>query len=192
MAGRRGRGIMLMFNRLIKCRRGVGSVEFAILAPILISLYICCFELTMGLSTAKRVTRSAATVADLVTQQTSVNKTFLATMLDVTQAIFVPYDAGSVRLKITGIAIDQSKTAKVLWSWQQDGSRPYGAGTVVNDVPDDMKTADSFLVRAELSVPHTLLLFLPGLLSTETRSITISRTYYYRQRVGDSIACSDC
>ncbi len=192
MEGRQRRGILLALNRLIKCRRGVGSVEFAILAPILISLYICCFELTMGLSTAKRVTRSAATVADLVTQQTSVSKTFLATMLDVTQAIFVPYDARGISLKITGITMDQSAAPKVLWSWQQDGSRPYAAGTVVNDVPDDLKSANSFLVRAELSVPHTLLMFLPGLLSAETRSITISRTYFYRQRVGDNIACSDC
>ncbi|WP_377297748.1 TadE/TadG family type IV pilus assembly protein [Rhizobium sp. SGZ-381] len=192
MEGRQRRGVLLALNRLINCRRGVGSVEFAILAPILISLYICCFELTMGLSTAKRVTRSAATVADLVTQQTSVNTTFLSTMLDVTQAIFVPYDASAVSLKITGITIDQTKTPKVLWSWQQDGGLPYAAGTVINDVPDDMKTANSFLVRAELSVPHTLLLFLPGLLSTDTRSITISRTFYDRQRVGDSITCSDC
>jgi Flp pilus assembly protein TadG len=192
MDGRYRRGILIALNRLIKCRRGVGSVEFAILAPILISLYITCFELTMGLSAAKRATRAAATVADLVTQQTSVNKTFLATMLDVTQAIFVPYDARGVILKITGITMDHSATPRVLWSWQQDGSRPYGVGSVVNDVPGEMKTADSFLVRAELSVPHTLLMFLPGLASTETRSITISRTYFFRQRVGDSISCTDC
>ena len=54
------------------------------------------------------------------------------------------------------------------------------------------RTAVQQRVRAELSVPHTLLMFLPGLASTETRSITISRTYFYRQRVGDNIACSDC
>ena len=189
----RPRGLMLTLRRFFRDRQGVGGVEFAILAPILISLYITCFELTMGLSVAKRATRSASTIADLVTQQTSVNKAFLATMPDVTEAIFVPYrtEADAVSLKITGIAMDANATPRVLWSWQQDGTRPYGVGTSVSDVPDELKAANSFLVRAELSVPHQLLMFLPGI-STETRTITISRTFFYRQRVGDSIACSDC
>lgn len=189
----RPRGLMRTIRRFVRDRQGVGGVEFAILAPILISLYITCFELTMGLSVAKRATRAASTIADLVTQQTSVNKAFLATMPDVTEAIFVPYrkEADAVSLKITGIAMDANATAKVLWSWQEDGTRPYGAGTSVSDVPEDLKAANGFLVRAELSVPHQLLMFLPGI-SSETRTITISRTFFYRQRVGDSIACSDC
>ncbi|MCY1665135.1 TadE/TadG family type IV pilus assembly protein [Rhizobium sp. SL86] len=188
------RGIFLPLRRLLIDRRGIGGVEFAILAPILIALYITCFELTIGFSVSKRVTRAAGTVADLVTQQSEVNKTYLATMVDVSKAIFVPYNssAASISLKLTGIQVDSTGTPKVVWSWDQSNAAPYAVGTTVTGVPTEMKTADTFLVRSELSVPHELLMFLPGVVSSETRSITIGRTYFYRQRVGDSVLCKDC
>lgn len=186
-------GIMLPIRQLLKDQRGVGAVEFAIIAPILISLYITCFELTIGLSVSKRVTKATGTVADLVTQQTSVTKAYLATMVDVSKAIFVPYNTSttSIKLKITGITIDAAQTPKVAWSWDQAGARPYAVGSPVTDVPTELKTANTFLVRAELSVPHELFMLMP-VLSSETRSITIARSYFYRQRKGTSITCGDC
>lgn len=187
-------GILLPVRRFLVDKSGIGGVEFAIIAPILIALYISCFELTIGLSVSKRVTKATGTVADLVTQQTSVNKAYLSGMVDVSKAIFVPYNtnAAKISLKITGISIDGGGNPKVKWSWDQTGSRPYAVGTTVTDVPGDLKTPNSFLVRAELSVPHELFMVLPGVLSAETRSITISRSYFYRQRLGDSIDCVDC
>jgi Flp pilus assembly protein TadG len=188
-------GILMPIQRFIKDRAGLGGVEFAILAPILISLYISCFELTMGFTVSKRVTRATATIADLITQQTSVNETYLGTMVDVAEAIFMPYNtsAAKLTLKITGVAMDASGTPKVAWSWDKLNGQPYAVGATVSDVPTDMKVANTFLIRAELSVPHELLLFLPNLVSSsDTRSITMGRTYFYRPRVGNSITCSNC
>ncbi|WP_312222121.1 TadE/TadG family type IV pilus assembly protein [Rhizobium rhizoryzae] len=186
-------GVILPLRRLLADQRGVGAVEFAIIAPILIAIYITCFELTMGLSVSKRVTKATGTIADLVTQQTSVTKLYLASMIDVSKAIFVPYNTSTtnLKLKVTGISVDSTGTPKVAWSWDQGGGRPYAVGATVTDVPTELKTANSFLVRSELSVPHELFMLMP-VLSSETRSITISRSYFYRQRMGDSITCSDC
>ncbi len=188
------RGALIPLRRLMLDRRGIGGVEFALIAPILIALYITCFELTIGFSVSKRVTRSAGTVADLVTQQSEVSKATLATMVDVAKAIFVPYNssAANISLKLTGILVDPTGTPKVVWSWDQSNGKPYAVGTTVDGVPTEMKTADTFLVRSELSVPHQLLMFLPGIVSPETRSITIGRTYFYRQRVGNAVLCKDC
>lgn len=188
------RGMLMPIRRFLQDRSGVGGVEFAILAPILISLYITCFELTIGFTVSKRVTRAAGTIADLITQQTSVNETYLGTMVNVANAIFVPYNtsAANLTLKVTGIAMDAAGTPKVAWSWDKLNGRPYAVGAVVDGVPTDMKVANTFLIRAELSVPHELLMFLPGIISAENRSITMGRTYFYRPRVGDSIACSNC
>lgn len=186
-------GLLLPIRRLLQDQRGVGAVEFAIIAPILIALYITCFELTMGLSVSKRVTKATGTVADLVTRQTSVTKAYLATMVDVSKAIFVPYNTSttSLKLKITGISIDGTATPKVAWSWDQAGAKPYAVGSTVTDVPTELKTANTFLVRAELAVPHELFMLMP-VLSSETRTITIARSYFYRQRKGSTIQCDDC
>ncbi|PDT09384.1 TadE/TadG family type IV pilus assembly protein [Rhizobium sp. M1] len=182
----------LTARRLIRERKGAGAIEFAILFPVLVMLYIGAFEITIGLSVSKRATRAAGSIADLVTQQQSVTKSTLAEMRSVATAIFVPYNSTSLTLKITGITVDASANAKVLWSWAQDGSVPYAKNTAVSDVPSDMKTANSFLVRTELSIPYTMFLFAPNFMPDGMRTITISRSYFYRQRQGDSIPCGDC
>ncbi|PDS80935.1 TadE/TadG family type IV pilus assembly protein [Rhizobium sp. L43] len=184
--------LALSARRLIRDRKGAGAIEFAILFPVLVMLYIGAFEITVGLSVSKRVTRAAGSIADLVTQQQSVTKSALAQMPSVATAIFVPYNATSLTLKITGITVDAGANAKVLWSWAQDGTAPYAKNTAVSDVPSDMKTANSFLVRTELSIPYTMFLFAPNFMPDGMRTITISRSYFYRQRQGDSIPCGDC
>ncbi|MGG7578042.1 TadE/TadG family type IV pilus assembly protein [Rhizobium sp. Nf11,1] len=179
-------------RRLARERKGAGAIEFAILFPVLIMLYIGAFEITIGLSVSKRATRAAGSIADLVTQQQSVTKSALAQMPSVATGMFVPYNTTSLTLKITGISIDASANAKVLWSWAQDGTTPYAKNVTVSDVPADMKTANSFLVRTELSIPYRMFLFAPNFMPDGMRTITIGRSFFYRQRQGDSIPCGDC
>ncbi|MBX4929467.1 TadE/TadG family type IV pilus assembly protein [Rhizobium binae] len=184
--------LALTARRLIRERKGAGAIEFAILFPVLVMLYIGAFEITIGLSVSKRATRAASSIADLVTQQQSITKSTLTEMRSVATAIFVPYNSTSLTLKITGITVDASANAKVLWSWAQDGSAPYAKNTAVSGIPADMKTANSFLVRTELSIPYTMFLFAPNFMPDGMRTITISRSYFYRQRQGESIPCGDC
>lgn len=183
-------------------RRGVGGVEFALIAPLLLCLYVTAFELTIGLSMAKRTTRTASTIADLVTQQSSVTPTMLATMKDVANSIFAPYTLNwktnsvsapprEATLKITGVKLDASGNPTVAWSWDQNNGKPYVVGSPV-DVPKDMRTPDSFLVHAEMSVNHELFMVMPGLMPSQLKTVTISRQYFYRQRVGSEITCSGC
>lgn len=179
--------------RFLADRKGASAIEFAFLAPVLISIYVSSFEITEGYNAAGKVLKAAGTVADVVSRQPSIDKAFLSEMVDTAEAVIAPHSADGLKLKITGVTIDSAGNAKVLWSWDQDGGTPYTKGSAVT-VPDDMRTASSFLVHAEVSVPHTLLLFLSSGtgLARDTRTITLSRDFFYRQRLSDDIACSDC
>ncbi len=183
--------LQTVFRHFAGDRDGMGAIEFAILFPILVMLYVGAFEITIGLSVSKRASRAAATVADVITQQQTVTKSWLSDMPNVAASIFVPYNMGNrITLKVTGIQIDAAANPTVKWSWAQDNSRPYAVNSAVT-VPTDLKKANSFLVRSELSVPYRLFLFAPNLMPNDS-IITISRTYYYRQRQGDNVLCSDC
>lgn len=181
-----------LVQRLVHDTDGIGAIEFAILVPVLLLLYLGALQTTVALSVAQRASRAAGTIADIVTQQTSVTKSTLATMPSVANAIFVPYTITGMTLKITGIQIDANSKATVLWSWEQDGTTAYTAGSSVTGVPTDMNKASSFLVRTELGVPYQLISFGPNFLPTGMNSITMQRQYFYRQRTGTSITCSDC
>lgn len=190
-AGGYARRLVGMLRRLRDDRSGIGGVEFALLAPMLIVIYLMAFELTLAFNTSKRATMAASTVADIVSRTDSVVKADLTDMVDVADAIFAPYSPNNLSLKITGVKVDSAKAAKVAWSWSNSGTAPYAVGTAVS-IPSDMLAADIFLIRTELSVSHELLMFLPSMSGQELKSLTISREFFFRQRINDEVKCGDC
>jgi len=193
-------GILLRLSRAFglvrdaaRDRSGASAIEFAFLAPILLAIYVSSFEIATGYSVAQKTLKAAGTIADIVTRQEAVDKAFLSEMVDTAEATIAPSPAPGLKLKITGVTVDGSGNAKVLWSWDESGGTPYSKGSVVT-VPDDMKKANSFLVRSELSVEHTMLLFFgsPAGSEASSRTITINREFFYRERLGNDVPCSDC
>ncbi|NWJ24469.1 TadE/TadG family type IV pilus assembly protein [Rhizobium sp. RM] len=178
-----------VFARFARDRRGVGAVEFAIIFPILVALYLTSFELTLGYSAYKRASHATATINDLVSKKSSVDKAYLQTTKDVTAAIFAPYSTSGLKLKISGIKIDDKSQAKIAWSWDQDNLAPYAKGSSVT-VPKGLVAANTFLVHVEFSLPHNLLMFMSSL-SSSVQAFTIKREYFFKQR-DQEITCSDC
>lgn len=179
------------FAKFCRDRDGVGAVEFALIAPMLLVLYLMAFELTIGMSISKKVAMAGSTIGDIVSREEKLNKAFLATSTDVSKAMFVPYPSKNLAIKITGIKVDDKKAAKVVWSWSSGGGVPYTAGTTPV-VPAEFRTPDVFLVRTELSVSHELLMWLPGLSGNSTKTLTIGREFFFRQRLSRDIVCTDC
>ena len=180
-----------MTSRFVRAKEGVGAVEFALIVPILLIIYLMSFEITVAISITRKTTHASSDIADLITQRTSVDKAFLSTMPNVAKATIAPYSSNGVTLKVSGITIDSTSVAKIAWSWQSTGGIPYAVGSLAT-IPSDLAIANSFVVRSELSLPYSLLLYLPGMSGTQTNNFTIKKDFYYRQRVGNNISCSDC
>jgi Flp pilus assembly protein TadG len=179
-----------LLGSFLRDRKGTGAVEFAIIAPLLIMTYIGSFELSVGFNVARKVARASSTVADIVTQQTEVNKAFLDSMKDVAAGVMTPYGT-NYSLKITGIKVTAAGVGVVMWSRDEKGKVPYEVASIIS-IPTDLSTLNSFVVRTELTLPHELMLFAPGMQGHSLQTINLSKTYYYRQRIGEEITCSDC
>ncbi|TCL72004.1 TadE-like protein [Rhizobium sp. BK251] len=185
------RGFMSVFSRFLRDKSGIGAIEFAIIAPVLLILYIGALQVTIGLNFAKKASRAAGTVADAVTRaEATVNKAFLAQMPNAARSIFAPFGTDGMTVKITGISVDAASNAKVAWSWSESGP-PYAASSAAS-MPNDMKKPGTFLVHAELTVPYKVFEFGADFLPSTMKEITIKRDYYYWQREGKAISCSDC
>jgi Flp pilus assembly protein TadG len=188
-------GILVKLNltvlRLRGDRSGVGAVEFALIAPVLIVLYMGSLEISVAMSVNKKLARAASTVADLVTQDDTVDKAFLTSMVNVAQSVMTPYRTDGMKVKITGIAIDGTGIGKATWSWQQDNTRPYTVGST-QTLPKDLAIPNTFLVRTEIEFDHKLLLIMPDIQDVDIRTINMNKTYHLRQRIGDSVTCTNC
>ncbi|MBW3097790.1 TadE/TadG family type IV pilus assembly protein [Pseudohoeflea coraliihabitans] len=188
--GAKVHGSAKTLRRLINDRAGVGAVEFALIAPLLLILYVGALEVSVAMSIDKKVSRATASIADIVTQQAEVNETFLGTMTSVAESIISPYISSGLTIKVTGIAVDSSGDATVAWSWDESNGEPYSVDSAVT-LPTNLDKPDTFLVRSELTLSHNLFLLLPGS-DSGTRTINLGNTHYMRQRIGDSIDCTDC
>ncbi|CAN7513820.1 TadE/TadG family type IV pilus assembly protein [Ensifer sp. 1H6] len=178
------------FRSLLKDRGGLGGVEFAIVTPLLIMIYVGAFELSLGFTVAGKAARASSAVADLVSQQSEVNKTYLGNMSNVVKSILAPYEGSKYTLKITGIEVSGTNTGTVVWSRDQNGAVPYAVNSTTT-VPSQFTATTAFIIRTELVVQHELLMFAPSLASS-TKIVNLSKTAYFRSRQAETIRCPDC
>ena len=59
---------MVRLRGFLADKRGVSAVEFALIAPILIMIYLALAELTLGMMASRRTSHLAATIGDLAAQ----------------------------------------------------------------------------------------------------------------------------
>ncbi len=178
-------------TRLPQAHDGVAAVEFALLVPIFIFVYLMSFQLTVGFSISNNASRAASTISDIVTQQATTNKADLVDMYSLASAIMAPYSTAGLNIKVTGLTLDASGTATVAWSWQKDGTAPYQVAST-QTVPTDLQQPNSFLVHAEVATNYNLLFFAPFMTSSTATTVNIKREFYFRQRIGTGVTCSDC
>jgi Flp pilus assembly protein TadG len=183
-------GVLLRLRRFVEDRRGVGAIEFAIVAPLLIITYIGAFEISVAVSMSRKISRASSTVSDLLTRSENTTKAVLDSMKDVTRNVVTPFTQDGYTLKITGVAVDAAGNATVAWSRDQNAATPYAKGSTVT-LPPDIAVKDAFIVRTEYTVPHKILLMAPGL-SSHINNITLGKTSYFRKRAGEKISCTDC
>ncbi len=196
-------------ERFASDRGGVAAIEFAFMVPILLILYIGSMELSQAIETNKKVGRTASMVADLVTQQQTVNKAMLEGIMQIGASTMRPYNRSWPTIKITAISIDATNRAKEVWWRQVVPNEPDGktftlsGGKPANQVPvpplpSQLQVANSFLIRVTASMGYDMVLKyndqnskLFGI-SGFFGGIPMSETYYLRPRMSDTIACDNC
>ena len=144
---------------------GVAFVEFALVAPILITMYLGMVELSLGFGHSRKGTILARTLADLVTQSQSISNTDMATIFDATTAIVAPYPVVDITLRVTSFRIDSKGKVFVDWSDVKNYARSAGAFSALGHcadgstiVPKPLQVASTSLVVSEAKIKHTPLL----------------------------------
>jgi len=172
-------------GRFRRDRRGVSAVEFALLAPIMIALYVGSVEISDAVSADRKVSLTAAALANLTAQVTTISSADMTNILDASSSIIAPYDTGKLKITVTCLNIDANKAAKVKWSVTRNGS--VKSGTV--SIPSALAIANTQLVLAEASYSYT-----PIIGYTITGTMTLSDRMYMSPRISapiyNSTACT--
>jgi Flp pilus assembly protein TadG len=178
-------------------RRGVSAVEFALLAPVMIALYLGLVEISDGIGVDRKVSLTSSTLANLTASCTSSNTnsggcpnnelstTEMNNILDASSAIVAPYSTSTLALTVSCLNIDSNKKVTVMWSVTRNGTARSGTITI----PTDLQVPDSQLILAEASYIYT-----PIIGYTITGSLDLSDRMYMGPRVSapsyNGVACA--
>lgn len=200
-------GLLKQAYRLIRDRRGVAAVEFAFIAPLLLSMYFVTMEVSQGIEANKKVGRIGSMVADLVTQQSSVRLDDVKAIMDIGQSILQPYTRSRPKITITAINVSYISTpeARVAWSVRlEDGvyTKPYKPNDLVT-IPDELMfdqdtIEETFLIRVESELSYLPVITWSASgksalgLAAAFDGISMRETYYSRPRMSREIGCNNC
>lgn len=102
--------------------RAVSSIEFAILAPLMITIYLGGVEITQAVTADRKTTLVARTIADLVSQSTCVSNADMTNILNASAAVASPFPTSNLRVVVSNVAIDNAGKATIAWSDTLNGT----------------------------------------------------------------------
>src|SRR5918912_443427 len=144
---------------------GVAAVEFAMVLPVMVLMYLGMTELTFAVNTDRKVTLLSRTLADLTGRATSMSTSEMDAIFGASLAVMAPYNGANVKMIVSSIVVKDTGQVSngqpvlkgtVCWSVAKGPGNPPGLakGTVVT-IPDGFQTADSSFIRADVSIDYT-------------------------------------
>lgn len=175
-------------RRLGSDERAVAAVEFALIVPLLITLYFGTVEAASLFAVDRRVSTVASTMADLVSREKdSISQsTTLANYFQAAKGIMQPYPTTSLKQVVTLLKITSAGVTTVVWSVGYNGgvartanaTYALAASTQINQIA----RTNGYLVMSEISYPYKPVF---GLVISST--INLKRVEYFLPRYEDKI-----
>jgi Flp pilus assembly protein TadG len=164
-------------------QRGLAAVEFAMLLPLMLTLYLGGVEVSQAISVDRKVSLTARAVADLVAQGTNINNSEMTNILNAAKAVAAPYPDSNLKVTVSSIKIDANKKATVEWSDAFNATARAKNSTVT--VPDGLSIANTWIVWAEVSYAYT-----PTVGYVITGTMNLTDQIYMRPRNQDFVTRS--
>jgi Flp pilus assembly protein TadG len=137
---------------LVGDERGISAVEFAMLLPLMLTLYLGAVELSQGIGADRKVTLTARTIADLVSQTASINNTDMTNSLNAASAVMAPYPVSNLRVTVSSVKIDATGKATVDWSDTLNGTARATNSPVT--LPSALLVPNTWLIWSEVQYSY--------------------------------------
>jgi Flp pilus assembly protein TadG len=165
-------------------KRGVSAIEFALLAPVVILMYVGTVEIGNLITVERRVETVASTAADLTAQVKQVSNADLTDIVAAASNILAPYNTAPLKVVLSSVVADQNNNGKVAWSYASSGSGR-AVGTSYG-LPPGTTEPNSSVIVAEATYAYTPVLDLKKFFSPG--ALNLQRTFYTRPRRSLTVA----
>ena len=173
------------FRRFLRDSKAVAAVEFALILPLLVTLYFGTVEAASLYTVDRRVATVASTMADLVSrEQTCITTAKLSNYFTAATGIMQPFSTTALKQVVSFLAVSSTGAVTIKWS------KPYGTGAVARNLGVTSVLANSttavqintlartkgWLVAAEIQYPYQ------PLYGIVIKTINLAHTEYFLPR----------
>lgn len=164
----------------LRDQRGVSAVEFAMVLPLMLTLYLGSVEISQGVAADRKVTLTARTVADLVSRVSSIDNAGMNNVMAASTSVMTPYNAASTKVIVSLVEVDATGVAKIKWSDAVNTAKR-ATGAVVT-LPTALAVPNTALVWGEVSYDYT-----PQIGYIITGTLSLKDQMYMRPRLSETI-----
>jgi Flp pilus assembly protein TadG len=136
-------------RRLAGDERGVSAVEFALLLPLMLTLYFGAVEISQGIAADRKVTLTARSIGDLVSRATSITNADMTNSLNAASAVMSPYPVTNLKLTVSSVSINAEGVATIKWSDALNGTARVPGEVVTLPPGDALKIPNTSLIWTE-------------------------------------------
>lgn len=183
-------------------QRGVAAMEFALIAPVLILMYMGSVETITGVDVDRKLNRAATMMSALLTQEKgTITKAKISDIMNIGTATLLPYTRDTPKITVTSINVSDAGVATVEWSRRKVNgieTRPFTKGTVVT-IDSNLLIKKTSVIRVDMSIAYVPMIAwtITGAVEKADGSaavgIGLSDQSFGRVRIGQSsTTCSDC
>lgn len=164
-------------RHFVRDSRGISAVEFALILPMMMTLWLGGVEVSQAISASRKLTIVSRTVADLASQPSTLSTADITNILNSASLILAPFDASTVKVTVSCLTIDNAQVAKVTWSSTLNGT-VHATGAVVT-LGAPLNAANTSVVWTEAQYDHT-----PTIGYVLTGTLALKDKMYMRPRLG--------
>jgi len=173
-------------HRLIDSRDGAVAVEFALIFPVMLTLFFGSFEITNLLSANLKMTAAAETAADLAAGATSLTPAQIDSFGAAATLVMTPLAPSGLRLAFASVVYSgPGSTPVVAWHHEQNGAAPITSSGLDDAALAKLGNGSVILVQAtyDYSSPVSFVL---------SKTYTLTDKAYAGPRYGNEVSCSGC
>lgn len=157
-----------LLRRLTTNAQGVAALEFAMIAPLMFSLFVGSVEFSQAITVDRRVTQAASVTADLISRAPSegVSTAQVDRDMSIVGQLIAPYDLNALTVEVVSVkaqAAPGNPTAVnyvVDWSRNNRGGTPYARNSPAPfGMPNGLLVAGESTIVGRAFYDYTPLIF---------------------------------
>ncbi|MGB6889876.1 MAG: TadE/TadG family type IV pilus assembly protein, partial [Xanthobacteraceae bacterium] len=133
-----------LYYRFAASTRGVAAIEFAMVLPVLATLFLATLDGGRALAVYMKVRAATYSLDAIANQYKTIASTDMTTIVGATATILAPYSSSPAIVTISQITVNSATNATVAWSYSLNGTALTPGNTFPFTLPTNLSTCGTY------------------------------------------------